>query len=721
MSTPARDLTPQIAQDLNLPRAGVAQVVALLNEGNTVPFIARYRKEATGALDEVQIRDIQARQEYLVALDARREVIRAAIQEQGKLTEGLARQLDRCQTKAELEDLYLPYKKKRRTRATMAIERGLLPLAEEILAQPRGGDPDARVRPHLPNLTDVPDVDAALAGARDIIAERVAETPQVRVMTRSAFVREGALTSKAKKGAAPEEAQRFEQYADHDEPVAKVPPHRYLAMCRGEKGGALRVGVKLEPQHLLSHVRRIFGVDNSSPFGAQLFEAIEDSYKRLLSKSVESDVRRQLKADADMASIEVFAQNLRALLLAAPLGAQAVLGLDPGLRTGCKCAALSPTGQFLEHRTIYLVGSQEALKKAAADLLALVREHHITVVAVGNGTGGREAERFARDTLKAAGLGEVWVVPVNESGASIYSASDIAREEFPDLDLTIRGAISIGRRLQDPLAELVKIDPKSIGVGQYQHDVDQAQLKRKLDEVIESCVNHVGVNLNTASAALLTHVAGLGPTTAQKIVARRDALGGFEARKQLLKVPGLGPKTYEQCAGFLRLPNAANPLDGSAVHPERYKVVAQMAKDLNVALKDLIGDASLVGRISPSRYVKDDLGIHTLTDILEELKKPGRDPRPPLEPPKFRADVNRPEDLEEGMILEGVITNVAAFGAFVDVGVHQDGLVHISQLADRFVRDTHEVASPGQRIKVRVLSVDLKRRRISLSAKGLSQ
>ncbi|MBU0551444.1 RNA-binding transcriptional accessory protein [Myxococcota bacterium] len=719
----AHDLTPQIAADLQLPQAGVGHVIALISEGNTVPFIARYRKEATGGLDEVQIRDIQARHEQLTTLNARREVIRAAIAEQGKLTEALSRGLDRSQTLAALEDLYLPYKKKRRTRASAAVELGLEPLAQAILAQPRGGDLPGHIAAHLAALEAPLSAEEALAGARDIIAERVAEHPQVRAMTRAALRGEGLMRAKAKKKPEipEEEIARFAQYADHAEAAARIPPHRYLALCRGEQVGALRVSVELPAEHLLAHIYRIFGVDAASPLAPPLTEAIDDGYKRLLSKSAEGEVRRQLKAEADTASIEVFAQNLKALLLAAPFGARAVLGVDPGLRTGCKCAALSATGRFLAHRTIYLVGSEAQRDAARRDLLALIEAHAPEAVAVGNGTGGREAAQFIREVLDKAGRRDLWVVPVNEAGASVYSASDIAREEFPELDLTIRGAISIGRRLQDPLAELVKIDPKSIGVGQYQHDVDQPQLKRKLDEVIEDCVNRVGVNLNTASGALLAHVAGLGPATAQKIIAHRDAAGGFTARRQLLKVPGLGPKTFQQCAGFLRLPGAEHPLDASAVHPERYAVVERMAADLGAPLEALIGDARRVGQINPGRYASAELGLLTLADILEELKKPGRDPRPPLEPPRHRADVNTMEDLKEGMILEGVITNVTHFGAFVDVGVHQDGLVHISQLADRFVRDPHEVAAPGQRLKVRVISVDLKHKRIGLSAKGLSQ
>lgn len=709
------DPTPAIAADLGLPRAGVSAVVRLLADGNTVPFVARYRKEATGNLDEVQIRDIQDRAAYLREMHDRRQTILGSIEEQGKLTDALRRRIEACTTKAELEDLYLPFKPKRRTKATIARERGLGPLGTRILEQPRDGDPEREARAFVDPAKEVPDVDAALAGARDIAAEAVTERAEVRALLREAFREQGVLVAEAT-AEAREKRTRFEQYYDYREPVKRVPSHRYLAVRRGEREALLRVKIDADLERLYPRVERLMGLDRRSPFAGQLAEAVAYAVKRRVAPSVETDVRVEMKLAADRDAVEIFARNLRELLLASPLGGKAVIGIDPGLRTGCKTVALDATGRLLAHTVIFPGRNPGKDAEAAATLEKLVKRHRPEAVAVGNGTGGRETERFAKKALRDAGL-DVMVVSVNESGASVYSASDIAREEFPDHDLTVRGAVSIGRRLQDPLAELVKIDPKSIGVGQYQHDVHQPMLQRKLDEVVESCVNHVGVTLNTASAPLLAQVAGIGPSLSKKIVAHRDQNGRFERRDALLAVSGLGPRTFEQCAGFLRIPDGADPLDASAVHPERYGLVQRMAADLGVDVAALVGDARLADRIEPARYVGGDVGRPTLEDIIAELKKPGRDPRSTFDPPKFRDDVETMDDLNEGMVLEGVVTNVTAFGAFVDIGVHQDGLVHISELADRYVKDPAEVVAPGDRIRVRVLSVDLERKRIGLSAR----
>ncbi len=707
---------PQIAIDLALPQPQVAQVVSLLNEGNTVPFIARYRKEATGGLDEVQIRSIEERKTYLCELDDRRNVILESIEGQGKLTDELKAKIMACAQKTELEDLYLPYKPKRRTRAIIARERGLGPLGDLILAQPLDGDPEAEAQKYVDAAKEVPDIAAALKGAKDIVAEAIADQADVRALVRGAFKKDGALTSEATDEAKAQRTQ-YEQYYDYQEPVGRVPSHRYLAVRRGEREGMLRVGLSLAPEPLMPQIELCAGYKPRSPFAKLFEEAAADAYKRLIAPSVETDVRVDMKQVADEEAVEIFAKNLRELLLASPLGGKAVIGLDPGIRTGCKTVALDATGKFLEYQTLFISQGDAQLEQAKQHLLRMVKEHGAVAVAVGNGTNGREAERFARKTLKDAGLDQVIVVQVSESGASIYSASDIAREEFPDLDLTVRGAISIGRRLQDPLAELVKVDPKSIGVGQYQHDVHQALLQKKLEDVVESCVNLVGVDLNTASAPLLAQVAGIGSSLAKRIVKHREQNGAFHSREELKKVTGLGPKTFEQCAGFLRIPNASNPLDASAVHPERYALVEKMAKDIGVPLKDLVGSKEYSSRINLRHYVSDEVGEPTLKDILSELEKPGRDPRTQFEPPKFRDDVETIEDLKPGMILEGVVTNVAAFGAFVDIGVHQDGLVHISELADKYVTDPSSVVSPGQHLKVRVLDIDLERKRISLSAR----
>jgi uncharacterized protein len=707
---------PALSDELSLPRASVGAVVKLLAEGATVPFIARYRKEATGGLDEVQIRMIEERRAYLVELEDRRGTVLSEIKKQGKLTDALEKKIVACKTKSELEDLYLPFKPKRRTRAIIAKERGLSPLADRIWAQPADGRPEEEARAFVDAAKEVPDVASALAGARDICAERIAEDADVRKLVREGYAKDGVIkVEKNEEHAA--KATKFDMYASFAEPIATIPSHRYLAIRRGETEGVLRAGIDLDTEPLKPRVFARAKVNPSSPFAGELTRAAEDAIKRLLLPAVQSDLRVDLKMQADRAAVEIFAQNLRELLLAAPFGTKMVLGIDPGQRTGCKCAVVDETGKLLEHQTIYLVQGGDALERARHTLRAICRKYALRAIAVGNGTHGRETESFVRDVLAAEGLKEAFCVPVSEAGASIYSASDVAREEFPELDLTIRGAISIARRLQDPLAELVKIDPKSIGVGQYQHDVYQGLLAKKLDEVVESCVNMVGVELNTASAPLLGRVAGIGPTLAKRIVAHRNDKGAFKSRKELLDVSGVGPRTFEQCAGFLRIRSSEHPLDGSAVHPERYPLVERIARDLGVPVMSLIGDSKLVDRIDAKRYQEGDVGAFTMNDILSELRKPGRDPRASFEPPKFRDDVRTMEDLQVGMELEGVVTNVTAFGAFVDVGVHQDGLVHVSQLADRFVRDPGEVVKVGDKLKVRVLEIDLDRKRISLSAK----
>jgi uncharacterized protein len=710
------DPLPVLVAELGLSPAGIAAVVKLMAEGATVPFIARYRKEATGNLDEVQIRAIGERFEYVTELEARRSSVLAEIEKQGKLTPELAAKLRAVTTKAELEDLYLPFKPKRRTRAVIALERGLGPLADALWAQTERVPAETLAARFVAPEKEVPDVAAALAGARDICAERLAEDAELRQRVRQAYLSEGVIEVQKKKEHV-DKTTKFDMYAEFAEPIAKVPSHRFLAIRRGEEEGVLRSALALELSPHFPYAAARIPLRQDSPFRVELEKVVVDAVERIVGPSVTVDVRIELKLRSDQEAIRVFAQNLRELLLAPPFGGKTVLGIDPGQRTGCKCAIVDQTGKLVAHETIYLVQGDSALEKARATLQRLCREYAPHAIAVGNGTHGRETEAFVREVLGAAGATETFCVSVNEAGASVYSASDVARDEFPDLDLTVRGAISIARRLQDPLAELVKVDPKSIGVGQYQHDVSQVALGHKLDEVVESCVNSVGVELNTASAWLLSRVAGIGLTLAKRIVQHRNASGAFRSRKALLDVSGLGPRTFEQAAGFLRLRDGEHPLDASAVHPERYALVERMAADLGVPLASVIGNAALLRRIDLSRYRSAEVGEFTLKDILDELDKPGRDPRKSFEPPKFRDDVRELGDLRQGMELEGVVTNITAFGAFVDVGVHQDGLVHISQLADRFVQDPHEVVKVGDRIQVRVLEVDLERRRISLSAR----
>lgn len=711
------DCCARIAGALTLRVKSVRAVVELLEAGNTIPFIARYRKEASGGLDEVAIRAVKEALANLIEFEERRATILSQIEQQGALTEALKKRLLAASTKSELEDLYLPYKKKRKTRAATAREKGLQPLADKILAQERGPSPTALARSFVNPNKGVDSPETALALARDIVAEALAESAKMRALVRKKYTEQGKFSSKAIKSKT-KNPTKFQQYYDFAEAVKTIPSHRFLAILRGEAEGLLRVSIQVHQESLLSDLRRGMGYRPNTPLAEELSTAIADGYKRLLGPSVTTEVRSVLKTRSDTAAASVFAENLRNLLLAAPLGTRALVGIDPGLRTGCKCVALDATGNYRDTTTIYLVRGATELQKAETTLLAFVKRHSPYAIAVGNGTGGRETESFVRKTLKPLGEAAPLVISVNEAGASVYSASDIAREEFPELDLTIRGAISIARRLQDPLAELVKIDPKAIGVGQYQHDLHQGLLDRKLEEVIESCVNHVGVELNTASAPLLACVAGIGPKLAKEIVSQRQKSGRYQKRSELLKVKGLGPKAYEQCAGFLRISDGKNALDASAIHPERYKLVQQMARDLHISLDQLIGNSNAAKQIDIGRYCSKELGEPTLRDIQDELALPGRDPRSEFSPPKFLEDVTEISDLRSGMKLEGIVTNVTAFGAFVDIGVHQDGLVHVSKLSDRYVRDPSAVVSAGQRLRVEVLEIDIARKRISLSAQN---
>nr|MEE4266400.1 Tex family protein [Candidatus Krumholzibacteria bacterium] len=706
-----------VAQELQISAAQVKSTASLLDEGATVPFISRYRKEATGSLDEVAVMAIRDRLEQLKDLDKRREAILASLEERGLLTGQLKTEIQAAEAMARLEDIYLPFRPKRRTRATMARERGLEPLALWLLEQaaaahPDGADPVEKARPFVDEEKEVPDTDAALAGARDIVAETVNEDADCRDRLRQLFRQQGVITSRVLTGKE-EEGAKFRDYFDWREPVHRVAGHRMLAMRRGEKEKILSMRILPEEEAALAILKSRF-LANSSPAARQVDQALEDSYRRLLSIALETEIRLELKKEADEEAIGVFAENLRELLLAAPLGPRRILALDPGFRTGCKLVVLDDKGDLLVHDTIYPHTGGHRVAEAGQLVEKLVARHKVQAIAIGNGTAGRETERFVR-ALKLAG--NPVIIMVNESGASIYSASAVAREEFPDHDVTVRGAVSIGRRLMDPLAELVKIDPKSIGVGQYQHDVDQKALKRSLDDTVGSCVNAVGVDLNTASKELLTYVSGLGPQLAGNIVEHRAANGPFGSRAQLKKVPRLGPKAFEQAAGFLRINGARNPLDASAVHPESYSLVKTMAQDVGCAVAELVGNDTVARTLPLKNYVSDEVGLPTLQDIVAELIKPGRDPRQGFEVFSFAEGVEKPEDLTEGMRLPGIVTNVTNFGAFIDVGVHQDGLAHISQLADRFVRDPNEVVKVGQKVMARVMEVDLKRGRISLSLK----
>jgi uncharacterized protein len=711
--------TPQlleiIVEESGLPHGGVLQTVALLNEGGTVPFIARYRKEQTGELDEVQIRQIEDLLIYHRELAERKATVLKSIEEQGKLTPELSARIESCRKKTDLEDLYLPYKPKRRTKATIAREKGLEPLAELISAQEStAGSPAEAAAPFVNAELGVPDAEAALEGAAHIIAEQLSENADLRGMVRD-LTREQGIFASQLIGEGADRDGKFQMYYEYQETLKSIPSHRMLAMRRGEKEDVLRLALLAPEEEIVARLKGAL-VKRESIFKSILEAAAADAYKRLIAPSIEVELRLEAKTRADEAAIAVFAQNLKNLLLLPPAGGRRVLGIDPGLRTGCKLAAISETGRFLEHVTIYPHTGGAKAEAAGAELVGMVKRNDSLLIAIGNGTGGRETEIFVRDALRKAGI-KAETVMVNEAGASIYSASEIAREEFPELDLTVRGAISIGRRLQDPLAELVKIDPKSIGVGQYQHDVNQTLLKKALDAVVESCVNFVGVDLNSASWALLSYVAGLSESQGRAIVRHRDEQGAFASRQALLKVARFGPKAFEQAAGFLRIRGGENPLDNTAVHPENYAVVEKMAADLGVSLAQLVADPGLSAGIRIERYVTDAIGIPTLRDILAELKKPGRDPREQFQSASFREDVVTIADLKEGMILQGVVTNVAAFGAFVDIGVHQDGLVHVSQLSHRFTKDPNDAVKVGEIVKVKVLSADPERKRISLSIK----
>lgn len=704
----------RISEALNLAERGVDNTLQLLDEGCTIPFISRYRKERTGGLDEVQITSISELNDKLKEIEKRKETIIKTITEQGKLTPELAKRIDTCYDTAELEDIYLPYKPKRRTRAQAAKERGLEPLATIIMLQ-NEHNPVEIAKRYVKG--DVESVAEAINGAQDIIAENVSEDERSRKLLRSAFKREAVITSKVVKSKADtDEAAKYSDYFDFSEPLRRCSSHRLLAMRRGEAEGVLRVSITPATDECEKRIERLFvkGYNASSKL---VGEAVADAYKRLLKPSIETEFATISKEKADEEAIRVFSENLRQLLLAPPLGQKRVMGIDPGFRTGCKVVCLDAQGNLLYNTAIFPDSCKHtSSSKAGIQVVEIAKKYGIEAIAIGNGTASRETQAFINGLPF---IQEIKTFVVSEDGASVYSASKTAREEFPDKDVTVRGAVSIGRRLIDPLAELVKIDPKSIGVGQYQHDVDQSKLKKSLDLTVESCVNNVGVNLNTASKHLLTYVSGLGPTLAQNIIDYRTANGAFTSRRQLLKVPRLGPSAFEQCAGFLRIPEADNPLDNTAVHPESYDIVEQMARDQGCSVKELIKDKEKRKNIDLKRYITANVGIPTLTDIMKELEKPGRDPREQIEEFKFDENVHTIEDLYEGMILPGIITNITNFGAFVDIGVHQDGLVHISQMADRYVSDPTQIVRLHQHVTVRVTEVDRKRNRISLSMKGL--
>lgn len=702
-----------IAKKLNLNGRYVENTLQLLEEGCTIPFISRYRKERTGNMDEVQIAAISEANDKLKDIDKRKETVVKTITEQGKMTDELQRRIEDCWDANELEDIYMPFKPKRRTKAQMARELGLEPLSVILMMQ-RESNPEAAAKRFVKE--GVKDVAAAIKGAQDIIAETVSEDERSRQQVRSAFRREAIISSKVVKAKADtEEAAKYSDYFDFSEPLKRCSSHRLLAMRRGENEGILRISISANDEGCIDRVKRFF-VRGYGRCSSLVGEAVEDSYKRLLKPAIETEFANLSKEKADEEAINVFTENLRQLLLSAPLGQKRVMGVDPGFRTGCKVVCLDEQGNLLHHEAIFPHPPVNKPQQAAQQVEKMVERFNIEAIAIGNGTASRETTAF----IKSLHFNhDVKQFVVSEDGASVYSASKTAREEFPDEDVTVRGAVSIGRRLMDPLAELVKIDPKSIGVGQYQHDVDQTKLKKSLDLTVESCVNTVGVNLNTASQHLLTYVSGLGPTLAKNIVEYRKENGAFTSRAQLKKVSRLGPSAFEQCAGFLRIPGAKNPLDNSAVHPESYKIVEQMAKDCHCTVSDLIKDKKKRESIDIKRYITDTIGIPTLTDIIKELEKPGRDPREQIEAFEFDKNVTTVDDLIEGMILPGIVTNITNFGAFVDVGVHQDGLVHISQLADRYVSDPTQVVKLHQHVKVKVVEVDRKRNRISLSMKGV--
>lgn len=704
-----------IATALKLPVHRVENTLKLLQGGATIPFISRYRKEATGGLDEVQIGDIHTRYEKLCELAKRKETVLSTIEEQGKLTDTLRERISNCWDATELEDIYLPFKPKRKTRAEAARQKGLEPLAMLLLMQ-RENNLSARVRQFVKG--DVKDEEDALKGARDIIAEQVNEDERARNLIRNQFNRQAMITSKVVKGKEKEEAAlKYRDYFDFSEPLKKCTSHRLLAIRRGEAEGILKVSITPDDESVCTERLERQYVHGNGECSAQVAEAVNDAYKRLLKPAIETEFSALSKEKADEEAIRVFAENLRQLLLAPPLGQKRTMGIDPGYRTGCKVVCLDAQGTLLHNEAIYPHPPKSETALAGRKLVKLVEQYKIEAIAIGNGTASRETERFVTSQRYDR---EVQVFVVSEDGASIYSASKIARDEFPEYDVTVRGAVSIGRRLMDPLAELVKIDAKSIGVGQYQHDVDQSKLKASLDQTVESCVNLVGVNVNTASKHLLTYVSGLGPTLAQNIVDYRTENGAFHSRKELLKVPRMGAKAFEQCAGFLRIPQADNPLDNSAVHPESYAIVEKMAKDLKCSVADLIKNKELRSQIDIKNYVTDTVGLPTLTDILQELDKPGRDPRQKIQVFEFDKNVQTIDDLREGMELPGIINNITNFGCFVDIGIKENGLVHISQLADKFVNDPTTVVSMHQHVRVRVLSIDHERKRIQLTMKGLN-
>ena len=708
-----------IAERLNISAKNVDGTLALLDEGCTIPFIARYRKERTGGLDEVQIGAISDQYERLKELQKRKDTILKTIGEQQKLTPELEQRIQQTWEAAVLEDIYLPFRPKRRTRAQVAREQGLEPLAQ-ILLIGKDRDPEATALKFVKG--DVKSVAAALKGAQDIIAEQMSEDERCRQTVRGMFRRQAVITSKVVKTKQDsDEAQKYRDYFDWQEPLKRCSSHRLLAMRRGEAEGVLRVSISPDDEECVERLMAKYelrGTRYENSCRELVDEAVEDGYKRLLKPSIETEFSNLSREQADDEAIRVFAENLRQLLLSAPLGQKRVMGIDPGFRTGCKVVCLDAQGNLLHHEAIFPHPPVNHRMQATIHLQQMIRDYSIEAIAIGNGTASRETRTFVEECL-GEGLPAPTVFVVSEDGASVYSASKVAREEFPDEDVTVRGAVSIGRRLMDPLAELVKIDPKSIGVGQYQHDVDQTKLKQQLDQTVMSCVNNVGVNLNTASQHLLQYVSGLGPALAKNIVDYRREHGAFTSRAQLKKVPRLGPAAFEQCAGFLRIPGAKNPLDNSAVHPERYAVVEQMAKDQGCAVADLINNKEKRTAIDPKRYVTAEVGLPTLTDILKELEKPGRDPREQIEEFEFAKGIETVDDLEEGMELPGIVTNITAFGAFVDIGVHQDGLVHISQLADQYVKDPNTVVKLHQHVRVRVLEIDRRRGRISLTMKGL--
>lgn len=709
------EFSQMIAAELKLPAHRIANTLKLLQGGATIPFISRYRKEATGGLDEVQIGDIQTRYEKLCELSKRKETVLSTIEEQGKLTPELKARISACWNATELEDIYLPFKPKRKTRAEAARAKGLEPLALLLMMQ-KENNLAAKVRNFVKG--EVKDEEDALKGARDILAEQISEDERSRNLMRNQFQRQALIQSKVVKGKEAEEASaKYRDYFDFCEPLKKCSSHRLLALRRGESEGVLKVSIFPEDEDMCNErLQRLF-VRANNECAHQVEEALTDAYKRLLKPAIETEFAALSKEKADEEAIRVFAENLRQLLLAPPLGQKRVMGIDPGFRTGCKVVCLDAQGTLLHNEAIYPHPPKSEYAQAARKIVKLVEQYKIEAIAIGNGTASRETEQFVTSQRYDR---EVQVFVVSEDGASIYSASKTAREEFPDYDVTVRGAVSIGRRLMDPLAELVKIDAKSIGVGQYQHDVDQTKLKASLDQTVESCVNLVGVNVNTASKHLLTYVSGLGPTLAQNIVDYRTGNGPFESRRQLLKVPRMGAKAYEQCAGFLRIPQAKNPLDNSAVHPESYPIVEQMAKDLNCTVADLIKDKELRGKIDLKKYVTDTIGLPTLTDILQELDKPGRDPRQKIQVFEFDKNVRTLDDLQEGMELPGIVTNITNFGCFVDIGIKENGLVHVSQLADRFVSNPADVVRIHQHVRVKVMSIDHERKRIQLTMKGLN-